>query len=165
MVDWMCGEEGGRRAEWVGGGRAGTREGKDGGREGKEAGKEVAYIWWKGVEEWAELVAGWVEETGQKGVVLTLYEITEGEGTLAQGIFPHTPHSLPSSAHPIYRLRGQRTRGMRWVEGVVGTPWLTDFPDFHGLDPDILQKALAVLVKRGKAQVFGSEGGEGVKFF
>ncbi|MCJ1243777.1 hypothetical protein MMC30_000974 [Trapelia coarctata] len=103
IIDWMCSEEGGKQAEWVAGG------------------KEVCWIWWRGVEEWAEMVAGWVEETGQKGTVLTLYEIMEGEGTMGQ--------------------------------------------EFHGLDPDVLQKALGALVKRGKAQVFGSEGGEGVKFF
>lgn len=157
----MCGEEGGRRAEWVGGGRAGIREGKDGGREGKE----VAYIWWKGVEEWAELVAGWVEGTGQKGVVLTLYEITEGEGTLGQGIFPHTPLLLPPHLQTTSTAIPGSCDGERGWEGWWAQPWLTDFPDFHGLDPDILLKALAVLVKRGKAQVFGSEGGEGVKFF
>ncbi len=33
------------------------------------------------------------------------------------------------------------------------------------MEPDLLQKALAVLVKRGKAQVFGQEDGQGVKFF
>ena len=38
-------------------------------------------------------------------------------------------------------------------------------PEFHGLDPEILQKALAILVKRGKAQVFGQEDQQGVKFF
>ncbi|KAI4134569.1 MAG: hypothetical protein LQ347_001414 [Umbilicaria vellea] len=38
-------------------------------------------------------------------------------------------------------------------------------PDFHGMEPDILQKSLNVLVKRGKAQVFGSEDQQGVKFF
>lgn len=37
--------------------------------------------------------------------------------------------------------------------------------DFHGMDPDLLQRALAVLVKRGKAQVFGQEDQQGVKFF
>ncbi|MCJ1236510.1 hypothetical protein MMC14_004491 [Varicellaria rhodocarpa] len=37
--------------------------------------------------------------------------------------------------------------------------------EFHGMDPEILQKSLAVLVKRGKAQVFGSEDQKGVKFF
>lgn len=33
------------------------------------------------------------------------------------------------------------------------------------MDPDVMHKSLNVLVKRGKAQVFGSEGQEGVKFF
>lgn len=37
--------------------------------------------------------------------------------------------------------------------------------EFHGLDPDIMLRSLNVLVKQGKAQVFGNEGQEGVKFF
>ena len=37
--------------------------------------------------------------------------------------------------------------------------------DFHGMDAELFQRALAVLVKRGKAQVFGSEDQQGVKFF
>jgi ESCRT-II complex subunit VPS25 len=37
--------------------------------------------------------------------------------------------------------------------------------EFHGMDAEMLQKALNVLVKRGKAQVFGSEDQQGVKFF
>lgn len=37
--------------------------------------------------------------------------------------------------------------------------------EFHGMDPDLLQRALGVLVKRGKAQVFGQEDEQGVKFF
>lgn len=36
---------------------------------------------------------------------------------------------------------------------------------FHGMDNDIMLKALNILVKRGKAQVFGGDGQEGVKFF
>ena len=62
-----------------------------------------------------------VDETGQKNVVLTLYELTESEATISQ--------------------------------------------EFHGMDPDLLQRALGVLVKRGKAQVFGQEDEQGVKFF
>lgn len=38
-------------------------------------------------------------------------------------------------------------------------------PDLHGIDKDILLKALNVLVKRGKAQIFGQEDSLGVKFF
>ena len=37
--------------------------------------------------------------------------------------------------------------------------------EFHGMDPELLQKALGVLVKRGKAQIFGQEDSQGVKFF
>lgn len=37
--------------------------------------------------------------------------------------------------------------------------------EFHGMDPEILQRSLNILVKRGKAQVFGSEDQQGVKFF
>lgn len=37
--------------------------------------------------------------------------------------------------------------------------------EFHGMDTNAMLKTLNVLVKRGKAQVFGAEGQEGVKFF
>ncbi|EDN10329.1 DUF852 domain-containing protein [Histoplasma capsulatum] len=107
VVDWMVrGEGGGRRAEWVG---------------GESGGKAVAWIWWRTPEEWASVLADWVEETAQKNTVLTLYELMEGEATVSQ--------------------------------------------EFHGMDPDVLSKSLNVLVKRGKAQVFGNEDSQGVKFF
>ncbi|KAK7967139.1 uncharacterized protein PG986_001416 [Apiospora aurea] len=102
------------RAEFVGGG-----DGSSSGREG--GGGAVAWIYWKTPEEWAKEIESWVDETAQKGTVLTLYELTQGEDT-----------------------RGST---------------------FHGLDPDLLQKALQVLVKRGKAQIFGQEDSQGVKFF
>ena len=37
--------------------------------------------------------------------------------------------------------------------------------DFYGMDVDILHKSLQVLVKRGKAQIFGNQDEMGVKFF
>ncbi|PNP60195.1 hypothetical protein THARTR1_00219 [Trichoderma harzianum] len=37
--------------------------------------------------------------------------------------------------------------------------------EFHGMDNQVLMKALNILVKRGKAQIFGSEDSLGVKFF
>jgi len=100
------------RAEWVG-----DEKGK--GRGSGEGGE--FWVWWRNVEEWAGLIADWVDETAQKNTVLTLYELTESEATLSQ--------------------------------------------EFHGMDPELLQKALSVLVKRGKAQVFGQEDQQGVKFF
>ncbi|TDZ17082.1 Vacuolar protein-sorting-associated protein 25 [Colletotrichum orbiculare MAFF 240422] len=94
---------------------------KDGRAEALPASTDVFWIYWRTPDEWAASIEAWIDETAQKGVVLTLYELTEGEGT----------------------------RGT----------------DFHGLDSDLLQKALQVLVKRGKAQIFGQEDSQGVKFF
>ncbi|KAI1380294.1 ESCRT-II complex, vps25 subunit [Hypoxylon crocopeplum] len=99
----------------------GRGDDKGGGSGGGNGGADVFWVYWRTPEEWAGLVEAWVDETAQKGTVLTLYELTEGEAA-------------------------------------KGT-------EFHGLDPELLQKALQVLVKRGKAQIFGQEDQQGVKFF
>ncbi|KAB5566819.1 ESCRT-II complex subunit [Coniochaeta sp. 2T2.1] len=111
------------RAEYVGGGGGGggTSSGGGGGMGQGGGGGDVVWIYWRTPEEWASLIEEWVDGTAQKGTVLTLYELVEGEGT----------------------------RGA----------------EFHGLDADLLQKALGILVKRGKAQIFGQEDSRGVKFF
>lgn len=59
------------RAEWItsGSGRDKVADGD----------KNVAYVFWKNLEEWGQAIWDWVDETGQKNTVLTLYEITEGE--------------------------------------------------------------------------------------
>lgn len=103
IIDWMAGVEGGGRAEWT------TKS------------KEATWIYWRKPEDWANLVRTWVDATGQKGSVLTLYEIVDSEAT--------------------------------------------EKMEFYGMDVEVLKKGLAVLAKQGKAQVFGAEGGEGVKFF
>ena len=53
---------------------------------GEEDGN-VVWVWWRSVEEWGSLIDNWVGETGQKGSVLTLYELTESDATLGQGIY------------------------------------------------------------------------------
>ena len=73
------------------------------------------------MSEWADQVYGWVDETGQKGTVLTVYELREGDAV----------------------------RECSWRD----------------MDEALLRKTLNVLVKRGKAQVFGLEESSGVKFF
>ncbi|KAJ5899120.1 hypothetical protein N7495_003864 [Penicillium taxi] len=114
VLDWMAKSEeeggGGLRAEWI-----------DSPAGGSQAPKTVAWIWWRRPEEWADAIGDWIDETGQRGAVLTVYELVEGETTESR--------------------------------------------EFHGMDTDAMLKTLNVLVKRGKAQVFGSEGQEGVKFF
>jgi ESCRT-II complex subunit VPS25 len=103
VIDYMVSKEGEERAEWIG------------------SQKAAAWIWWRKPEEWAALLEVWVSDTGQKGTVLTLYELVEGEATEKQ--------------------------------------------DFHGMDMEVLRKALNTLVKTGKAQVFGTDDQQGVKFF
>lgn len=79
-----------------------------------------------------------VDATGQKNTVLTLYELTESDATASQGIC--TPRTVSES-------------------------FLITTAEFHGMDAELLQKSLQVTVKRGKAQIFGSEDSLGVKFF
>ena len=120
----MTRDEGGRRAEWIDG--------------GVEANGGTVWVFWKRPEEWADVVASWVEETGQRNTVLTLYELMNGEMTVGQGMISREQR-LDMSAHGML--------------------------DFHGMDAELFHRCLAVLVKRGKAQVFGSEDQQGVKFF
>jgi ESCRT-II complex subunit VPS25 len=113
VITYMTTSEGGNRAEWITTGKA-AKGGEDG-----ASGR--CYIYWRRPEEWAACLEEWVERTGQKGTVLTLYELTESDSTRREA--------------------------------------------FWGMDGGLLNKSLAVCVKRGKAQVFGGEGSEGVKFF
>lgn len=48
---------------------------------------------------------------------------------------------------------------------LIMSPVADVYVEFHGLDPEIMLRSLNVLVKQGKAQVFGNEGQEGVKLF
>ncbi|TKA62324.1 hypothetical protein B0A49_09007 [Cryomyces minteri] len=119
VLDWMCSAEGGGRAEWLR--EKSSSSAAAGGAAGSALQKNTCYIYYRTPAEWADLLLGWVESTGQRGAVLTLYELVQGDAV----------------------------SGMEW----------------EGLDQDVLLKALGVLVKRGRAQVFGGEGSEGVKFF
>ncbi|CAO1605199.1 MAG: hypothetical protein LQ349_001464 [Xanthoria aureola] len=71
IVNYMVKAEkdggGGQRAEWIA-----TAAGK-----GSE--KTEAWVWWKKPDEWADVIAAWVDRTGQKGVVLTFWELLNGD--------------------------------------------------------------------------------------
>lgn len=110
------------RVEYVGGGTTG----------------DVVLVYWRKPDEWAELIENYVDETGQKGSVLTIYELVEGDGTKGTG---------------------------RFTRDELGQPHCSPTVDIHGMDQDVLIKALNVLVKRGKAQIFGQDDSLGVKFF
>ena len=48
---------------------------------------DVVWIHWKRPEEWAASVERWVDDTAQRGMVLTVYELTEGETCRGTGRF------------------------------------------------------------------------------
>ena len=74
--------------------------------------------------------------------MLTLYELLNGEMTLGQGtVSSGVGHGFGRCAKAYDDL------------------------EFHGMDPELFQRSLNVLVERGKARVFGSEDQQGVKFF
>lgn len=110
VLDHMALPANGSRVEWIppAGGSRGERSAS-------------CWVYWRTLAEWADLIYGWVDETGQKGSVLTVYELREGEAV----------------------------GGREWV----------------GMEEEMLKKVLGVLVKKGRAQIFGQGEGEGVKFF
>lgn len=55
---------------------------------------DVVWVYWRTPEEWAGLVEAWVDETAQRGGVLTLYELREGDATRGAGMYPSISHSI-----------------------------------------------------------------------
>jgi ESCRT-II complex subunit VPS25 len=77
IITYMASPEGGNRAEFINTSSS-SKKAVKAGEEG-EGGK--AWIYWRRPEEWAAALEEWVERTGQKGTVLTLYEIVEGDAS------------------------------------------------------------------------------------
>jgi len=44
----------------------------------------VVVVYWRKPEEWANAIYDWIDSTGQKNSVLTLYEISQGDMTTSQ---------------------------------------------------------------------------------
>ena len=44
-----------------------------------------ALLYWLKPEEWANMIANWIDDTGQKNAVLTLYELSEGDLVKTEG--------------------------------------------------------------------------------
>ena len=110
VLDYMTRPENGPRAEWIP-----SLSGV------KTEQSSSCYVYWRTPAEWADAIYTWIDETGQKGAVLTVYELREGEAVQNQ--------------------------------------------DWRDIDEALLRKCLNLLVKRGKAQIFGQQDNAGVKFF
>ncbi|KAK9377935.1 ESCRT-II complex subunit-domain-containing protein [Lipomyces chichibuensis] len=81
-------------AEWVSG-------------SGSQVSKNTsAIIYWRRPEEWANIIADWIDSTGQKNTILTLYEIAEGDLSLSQDFRGIDPTILRKALDVLIR-RGQ----------------------------------------------------------
>lgn len=100
VVDHMASKEGDERAEWL------------------SATKSAAWIWWRKPEEWGNLIAGWVDETGQKGSVLTLYEIVQGEATESQEFHGMDMEVLHKSLNVLAKKGSAQVFGTEDQQGV-----------------------------------------------
>jgi ESCRT-II complex subunit VPS25 len=96
ILSWVCGKEGGERAEWIGG------DGK--GKEGE------VWVYWKRPEEWSRALEEWVDGTGQRGTVLTVYELLEGEGSVGEGTF----ENLCLGEGEIWSVRANEVYRIPW---------------------------------------------------
>lgn len=101
VLTWMSKPENGGRVEWIH--------------------STECFVYWRTPSEFAEMIHNWVDETGQKGTVLTFYELRESDAV----------------------------RNKEW----------------KNMDEELLGRVLNVLVKKGKAQIFGQEESAGIKFF
>jgi len=56
----------------------------EGGAEWADKEKTTVVVLWRRHEEWGNVIYDWIDATGQKGSVLTLYEIAHGDLTTGQ---------------------------------------------------------------------------------
>lgn len=117
VLDYMASADGDYRAEWVP--TSSTKRSGTSNATGAE--KSSAWVYWRRPEEWADLIYNWVDGTGQKGSVLTVYELRESDAVQRE----------------------------EWI----------------GMDEELFRRCLDALIRKGKAQVFGTDDGAGVKFF
>lgn len=148
IVDWMVrGEEdggGGKRAEWIDPGS-----------------KTSAWIWWRRPEEWAGFLVDWVS----RGALVWLFIDWDGLLMMVSIRLKVLRRRMSFLLFMSWYREKRRFLKVGGLDGYHLVMGCADGSEWHGMDQDVMMKTLNVLVKRGKAQVFGSEGQEGVKFF
>lgn len=97
-------------------------------------------VYWHTLEEWGEIIYNWAQENGFIGSVCTLFELTQGEDTVNQGM-----HFF--QGYTIIQLT------------------VCLFSEFHGLDTEVLIRALKTLEANKKAELILFDDNQGVKFF
>jgi hypothetical protein len=106
---------------------------------------------WRSQREWGAILYKWAQDTGNVNVVLTFFELLEGETGETQG------------------LNGTRmVVCVHWLYVCTGIARVLPPPEFHRLDAVVFRKACLALQKEGKAQIIGGpepdDANDGVKF-
>lgn len=65
--------------------------------------KEVFLIYWKTLDEWADIMINWVEETGQRNSVLTYYELVEGNTLINTELYKIDPIILKKAINILVK--------------------------------------------------------------
>ncbi|TVY85819.1 Vacuolar protein-sorting-associated protein, partial [Lachnellula willkommii] len=86
-----------------------------------------------------------------------------GENSAECWVWWRTPEEWASGIYEWIDETAQKNTVLTLYELTESEATLSQ--EFHGMDPDLLQRVMNILVKRGKAQVFGQEDQQGVKFF
>lgn len=76
---------------------------KDGRMEWADKEKSCAVVYWRKPEEWANAIYDWIDSTGQKSSVLTLYEISQGSLTTSQDFHGMEPIILRKSLEVLVK--------------------------------------------------------------
>ncbi|KAK9378630.1 ESCRT-II complex subunit-domain-containing protein [Kockiozyma suomiensis] len=76
-----------------------------------------AIIFWRRPEEWANMIADWIDSTGQRNAILTFYEISDGDLSFSQD-FRGIDATILRKALDILVRRGQ-AQIMRSADGEV----------------------------------------------
>ncbi|QSL65417.1 hypothetical protein MERGE_002727 [Pneumocystis wakefieldiae] len=53
--------------------------------------KDMFLVYWKTLDEWADIIINWIEETGQRNCILTYYELIEGKALINTELYKIDP--------------------------------------------------------------------------
>ncbi|KAL9043240.1 MAG: hypothetical protein Q9214_003567, partial [Letrouitia sp. 1 TL-2023] len=102
--------------------------------------------------------AEWIWEPGS-----TFADTTSQENENNAFIYWRRPEEWAEIISGWVEEMGQKNTVLTVYELLHGPA--TEEQAFHGMDAEVMQKSLGLLVKRGKAHVFGDQDHQGVKFF
>ncbi|KTW32790.1 ESCRT-II subunit protein VPS25 [Pneumocystis jirovecii RU7] len=53
--------------------------------------KDIFFVYWRTLDEWADIMIHWIEKTGQRNTILTYYELIEGRALVNTELYKIDP--------------------------------------------------------------------------